>query len=96
MEFEVLTMVTMKNTVFWNITSCSLVQIYRRYGRSCFHLQGRPEGISKRFFEPFANLYQTARRRIPEDSSYALNGTGINFVNWKIFFPVCSNFKHVA
>jgi hypothetical protein len=33
-EFEVLTAVTMRNTVFGDVTLCSLVEIYRRIGGS--------------------------------------------------------------
>jgi hypothetical protein len=41
MRFEVLTAVTMKFTVFWDVTPYNLVKIYRRFeGTSSFHLQG--------------------------------------------------------
>jgi hypothetical protein len=41
-EFEVLTAVSVKSgTIFWDLTLCSLVQIYRYLGRTfCFHLEG--------------------------------------------------------
>jgi hypothetical protein len=40
-EFEVPTAVAVKNTIFWDVMLCSLVQIYRYLGwEFCFHLQG--------------------------------------------------------
>jgi hypothetical protein len=33
-RFEVLTVVTMKITVFWDVTPCRLVDCYRRFGDS--------------------------------------------------------------
>jgi hypothetical protein len=39
--FGVLTAVTMKITVFWDVTPCSLVERYQCFGRTCcFHLKG--------------------------------------------------------
>jgi hypothetical protein len=41
-RFEVFTTVTMIFSVFWGVTPCSLVDVYRRFGgHFCFHLQGR-------------------------------------------------------
>jgi hypothetical protein len=31
MRFEVLTVASMKMTVFWGVTPCSLVDVYRRF-----------------------------------------------------------------
>jgi hypothetical protein len=41
--FEVLTMVTTNSTIFWDVTSCSMVEVLRSsFGRTyCFHLQGQ-------------------------------------------------------
>jgi hypothetical protein len=40
--FEVLTVVVMKITVFWDITPCSPLKFNRRFGRTYhLHLQGR-------------------------------------------------------
>jgi hypothetical protein len=40
-RFEVLTAVIMKDTVFWNVTPCSLVEVYQRSGGAyCVPLQG--------------------------------------------------------
>jgi hypothetical protein len=39
--FDVLTVVTMKNIILWNVTSYSQVEFHRRFGGMyCFHLQG--------------------------------------------------------
>jgi hypothetical protein len=41
-RFEVITTVTVKNAVFWDVTPCSLVEVYRYFGRIfCMHLYGR-------------------------------------------------------
>jgi hypothetical protein len=41
-ETEVLTTLTVKTDVFWNVTPYSLVQVYRLFRRSCWlHHQGR-------------------------------------------------------
>jgi hypothetical protein len=59
-------------TVFWDVTPCSLVQVYRRFrGICCLHHQGvllialmmEAAGTS----ETSVNFYQTTRRNIPED-----------------------------
>jgi hypothetical protein len=39
-EFEILTAVTMKSTVFWVVTSCSSIELDLR-GTCRLHLQGR-------------------------------------------------------
>jgi hypothetical protein len=42
LQFEILMAVTMKNSVFWDVKSCNLVQInFCFHGIFCFHLQGR-------------------------------------------------------
>jgi hypothetical protein len=33
--FEVLTEVVMKNSIFWNITPCSLLKVNRNFGGTC-------------------------------------------------------------
>jgi hypothetical protein len=39
-RFEILTAVTLKSTAFWDVTQCSLVGVYQRYGEMYwFHLQ---------------------------------------------------------
>jgi hypothetical protein len=39
MRFRSLTSVTMKNSVFWVVTPCSLVEVYRCFGiNHCLHL----------------------------------------------------------
>jgi hypothetical protein len=39
--FEVLTVVVMKSSVFWDITTCSPLKVNQRFGETCcLHLQG--------------------------------------------------------
>lgn len=39
---QVLTEMAMNNTVFWGVTPCSLIEVYRRFrGTYCLHLQGQ-------------------------------------------------------
>jgi hypothetical protein len=40
-RFQVLTVASMKMTAFWDIVPCSLIEVYRSFGREyCFHHQG--------------------------------------------------------
>jgi hypothetical protein len=56
----------MKMTVFWNVALYSLVEIYRRFkGAYCLIIL-MMEAVSTS--EILADLYQTTRRNIPEDS----------------------------
>jgi hypothetical protein len=42
LRFEVLTTMVMKNTIFWDITPCSPLEVNRRFGETYrLHLQGR-------------------------------------------------------
>jgi hypothetical protein len=51
-EFEVLTVQAMKRRILWDVTSCGLVEVHRRFGVICYlHLQGisnEPEASSKK------------------------------------------------
>jgi hypothetical protein len=41
-RFEVLSAVTMKRTIFWDVTLCSPVDVHQRFGGTyCLHLQGQ-------------------------------------------------------
>jgi hypothetical protein len=47
-EFEVLTLVTVKNTVFWDLALCSLIEVYCHVGgQSYLHLCLKGQRISK-------------------------------------------------
>jgi hypothetical protein len=48
-RFQVLTVMSMKMTVFWDVTPYSLVDIDRRFrGTCCLHHQGNEYGGSKK------------------------------------------------
>jgi hypothetical protein len=48
-QFEVLTAVVMKSTIFWDTTPCSPLSVNRRFGGiSRLHLQGRKTKLSKK------------------------------------------------
>jgi hypothetical protein len=74
-ESEVLTVVGMKNSIFWDITLCSPVKINRRFGGTDrLHPQGRSvsqarnyPGDSGYFSEMSVNFHRTTRSYIPED-----------------------------
>jgi hypothetical protein len=52
-EFEFLTAVVMKNSVFWDITPCSPLEVNKRFGRTYrLHLQCR--GVSQGRNQPEA------------------------------------------
>jgi hypothetical protein len=38
-EFEILTAMVMKRTVFWDTTPCSPLKVNRRFGKEYLHLQ---------------------------------------------------------
>jgi hypothetical protein len=65
-RFRVLTAASMKMTVFWDVATCSLVEVYRRFrGAYCdIALMMEAESTS----ETSVNFYQTTRRNNPEDS----------------------------
>ena len=61
----------LRNTVFWNVTSCSLVLIYRRYeGTPC--LMNLRQDIALRSSGMSKYCYQNARRHIPADGGVHL------------------------
>jgi hypothetical protein len=54
--FEAVRAVSLKNTVFFDMTSCNIVEVYLYFGRTCcLHLQGiypeDPEGESSTFLQ---------------------------------------------
>jgi glycyl-tRNA synthetase alpha subunit len=55
-------------TTFWDVTPCSLVEVYRSFiGACCLHHQAlMMEAVSTS--ETSVNFYQTTRGNIPEDS----------------------------
>ena len=65
---EVFTVVTVKVTVFLDMTPYSLVEIYRHFGGThCPHIQKRR--IRTVGGRRVLNLYQTELHHIPEDSN---------------------------
>jgi hypothetical protein len=62
MRSQVLTMVTMKITVFWDVMSCSLVDIYE-----CLRGTFCPIFNVEVFYHNIVNALQPTQRRIPED-----------------------------
>jgi hypothetical protein len=59
-RFQVVTVMNMNMTVFWDAAACSMVDVNRRFRDACcFHQQGDRSSV---------NVYQTARRDNPEDS----------------------------
>jgi hypothetical protein len=39
LEFEALTVVAMKNSIFWDGTPCNPLKVNRRFGGTCYHLE---------------------------------------------------------
>jgi hypothetical protein len=67
-RFQVLTAASVKMTVFWDVTLCSLVEVYRRFRAACCLpaiALTMEEACSS---ETSVNFYQTTRRIIPKDS----------------------------
>jgi hypothetical protein len=72
-RFQILTATSMNIAVFWNVATCILVDIYRRFRRSfCLRHQGEdhhhPDDGGSSSSETSVNVYQTIRCKIPEDS----------------------------
>jgi hypothetical protein len=65
--FDFSTEVNMKVTVFWDATSCTLVDMCQRFGEThCRHLQNRTEESGS--CETSVDL-QTTWRHVPDDSN---------------------------
>jgi hypothetical protein len=60
-----LTAVTMKSTVFWDVTPCSLVEIFG----GMYSLYFKGQRITLHSSETSVNFYQITRCHIPEDST---------------------------
>jgi hypothetical protein len=81
--------VTTKRTIFWDVTSCIMLEVYRRFGgRYCLHLLGvfvvclfgllfGPKYGGNMFRWTSENLYPTTRRHIPEYSSLHCYGSQV-------------------
>jgi hypothetical protein len=67
-RFGVLTAVTVKKTVFWDVTPCSLVEVFQSLGRMYCLVQDTLN-IEARISEESVN-YQTIRRHILEDNYF--------------------------
>jgi hypothetical protein len=72
---EVLTATSMKMVVFWVVTPCTKVEVYRRF-RGAYSLQHRWTS------ETLVNVHQTTQRYSPEDSHLLL---------WTRFYLICSS-----
>jgi hypothetical protein len=71
MKLNILTSVTMKSTIFWDVTPCSLVEIYRRFLLVSWlrDLLFEPENWNSNFLPSFSKLLTRLRRQILEDST---------------------------
>jgi hypothetical protein len=68
LDSEVLTAVTMKSAIFWNVTPCIRAEIHRRFGGIYYlHLQSRrvnEANNQREAGDKKRNLYGTTRRSI--------------------------------
>jgi hypothetical protein len=60
--FEVLTLVVMKSTIFWDITQCSPLKVSRRFG-------GTLRMVVRWSCETSADFQRTTEHFVPEDST---------------------------
>jgi hypothetical protein len=65
-RFQVLTAVSMKTTVFWDVALCSLVEVYRRFGGPCCLIALLMETGSAS--EMSVNFYHSTWCNMPKDS----------------------------
>jgi hypothetical protein len=59
----------MKVTVFWYVTPCSLVEVYKRFRVCLLALLFDPDNGGSTFLRKISKFYQTTRRHITEDST---------------------------
>jgi hypothetical protein len=65
MRPDILTAMSIKITVHWDVTQCSLVHKYK-YFRNCLHLQSTNKHWVNRLSETLASVYQTTWCHITE------------------------------
>jgi hypothetical protein len=69
MRFQVLTVASMKMTVFWDVAPCSLVEVYQCFrGACCLTHRGALTMEAASASETSVNFYQTTWHNIPEAS----------------------------
>jgi hypothetical protein len=68
MRLQVLTAASMKMIFFWVVASCSLAEVYRRFGLIALTMKAASTS------EKSVNFYKTTRRNIPEDSNLHVPG----------------------
>jgi hypothetical protein len=80
-RFEVLMAVAVVVTIFWDVTTCSLVDRYQHFGGTYyFHLQGRRVNFYSSVLkmqmsgssETLAVIYLTANHHTPEDEDHLI------------------------
>jgi hypothetical protein len=89
----------LKSTIFWDMTSCSVVEVYKRFGgMHCLSLQSRtvireikvlfePKYVVVRSSKMSVNFYQTTRHHIPGDSILRSRGyENAKSNSWNICF----------
>jgi hypothetical protein len=97
-EFEVLTAVVMRSSIFWDITPRSPLKVNRRFGGTCLHLQGRrirqarnqPESRWQAE-ERVASIYRVS----PEDrGDRCLRNVGTYYATSHLHIHRCDKFKY--
>jgi hypothetical protein len=84
-RFQVLTAASMKMIAFWDITSCSLIEVYRRFrGAYCLPLIA-PMMAVVRTSETSVSFCESKRRNIPE---------GCHLLLYSILFSKKSFYSH--
>jgi hypothetical protein len=80
-KFDVLTLVHLKITIFWNALVCSLVEVYRRFGETyCLHLQGRKASrASNKHSRAVALLLLAQLNFYPEEGRSSSSENTVNF-----------------
>jgi hypothetical protein len=73
LRFQVLTVASMKMTVFWDVAVCNFIEVGQCFrGVYCLHHQAlKMEAVSTS--ETSVNLYEITWHNIPEDSHLQLN-----------------------
>jgi hypothetical protein len=74
-RLELLTVSTVKISVFWDVDPCSLIDCDQHFrGTCCLHLEDRSSALKMEvagLFKMLVMIHQATQHDIPEDSKFA-------------------------
>jgi hypothetical protein len=101
-RFEILTAVVIKSSIFWDISSCSLLKVNRRFGGTCrLHLQGRRISqalLATCFILVYCLDYSSTLKmeaKCSSETSFDIQRTTRRYVPVLILLPIASSIHSV-